>query len=62
MTEPHEDYTPEAARTLASRLIEDPELPHIVAPEEPDPVPPADRLADEPAHVEAEPVVLEEDD
>src|SRR4051812_9649182 len=53
MTE-HEDYTPETARKLAARLIEDPELPWIVEPEEDDPVPPAERLAEEPAEVEAE--------
>jgi hypothetical protein len=53
MTE-HEDYTPEAARALAARLIEDPELHWLVAPESDDPVPPADRLAEEPEKVEAE--------
>lgn len=53
MTE-HEDYTPEAARKLAARLVEDPELPWIVKAELDDPVPPADRLAEEPETVEAE--------
>jgi hypothetical protein len=53
MTE-HEDYTPEAARALAARLIDDPELHWLVEPEEDDPVPPADRLAAEPVQVEVE--------
>lgn len=53
MTE-HEDYTPETARKLAARLIEDPELPWLIEPEEDDAVPPAERLADEPETVEAE--------
>jgi hypothetical protein len=53
MTE-HENYTPEAARALAARLIEDPELHWLVAPESDDPVPPADRLAEEPVQVEVE--------
>jgi hypothetical protein len=53
MTE-HEDYTPEVARALAARLIDDPELHWLVAPDEDDTVPPAERLAAEPEKVEAE--------